>query len=311
MGQAARATFPLVDRESLHKLETYFIAPEIYRRDDLADRQIKLARIVSTEIVPRLLRLHSEIVPEAPPAAALVEALAPSSADVSGLADIVLGSDLEAAVAYVLVLRDRGLAMETLFVELLEPTARHLGALWDNDECDFIDVTLGVARLQKLLAIFNFTHDVPALDARRSVLMAATPGNQHFFGVTMVEKFLLAAGWQVRTELSSTADEIAEVASLEWFAVVGLTIGSDRQIEQLRSTIAQIRRRSRNPSIGVMVGGPIFAEQPTLVQAVGADATAPNAPAAVLVTQKLFDMAALSRVGRGKLEIVRETGIPH
>lgn len=306
MGQAARAAMPFVNRESLRRLETHFVAPEIYRREDLADRQVKLARIVSTEIVPRLLRLHSDHVPEAPPVAAVIEALAPSSADVSGLADVVLGSDLEAAIAYVLVLRNRGLAMETLFVELLEPTARHLGVLWDQDRCDFIDVTLGVARLQKLLAAFNLTHDVPALDARRNVLMAVTPGDQHLFGVTMVERFLLAAGWQVRTELSGTSDEIAEVASLEWFAVAGLTMGSDRQAGALKSTITAIRSRSRNPAIGVMVGGPIFAEQPALVEAVGADATAPNAPAAVLVTQKLFDMAALSWLGRAEVTATRD-----
>ena len=125
----------------------------------------------------------------------VIETLAPTSADITGLADIVLGSDLEAAAAYVLVLRDRGLSMETLFLELLEPTARLLGDMWDRDECDFIDVTLGVARLQKLLAIFNDTHNRSAfLDERRRVLMAMTPGNQHSFGVAMVERFLLAGG---------------------------------------------------------------------------------------------------------------------
>ena len=295
MGLMARAVaLPLIDRQILHNLETHFIAPEIYRRDDVAERQAKLARIISHEIIPRLLKLHTDVVPDAPPVASLIEALAPSSADITGLADIVLGSDLEAAAAYVMVLRDRGLAMETLFVELLEPTARHLGEMWEQDECDFIDVTLGVARLQKLLAIFNDTHAVPALDQRRHVLMAMTPGNQHSFGVAMVERFLLAAGWQVQTELSGTADEIAAVARDTRFAVAGLTIGSERQIDSLKATIAQLRKQSRNRAIGIMVGGPIFTANPALAQEVGADATAPNAPTAVLVAQKLFDMAAAS-----------------
>ncbi len=293
MGQAAQAlAIPSIDRQSLQRLEAHFVAPEIYRRDDVAARQAKLARIVSTDIVPRLLRLHTEIVPEAPPVAAVIETLAPSSADITGLADIVLGSDLEAAAAYVLVLRSRGLSMDTLFLELLEPTARFLGDMWDRDECDFIDVTLGVARLQKLLAIFNATHDVPALDAHRQVLMAMTPGDQHYFGVTMVERFLLAAGWQVQTELSGTSDAIAQVAKHKWFAVVGLTAGSDRQLDSLTTTIAQVRRESRNQGIGVMVGGPMFTAQPALAVDVGADGTAPNAPAAVLMAQKLFDIGA-------------------
>lgn len=175
MGQMAVAvSVPTISPENLSHLERHYIAPDIYRRDDVAERQAKLARIVSNEIIPRLLMLHAEVVPDAPPAV-LVEALLPSRADIGGLAEIVLGSDLAAAVAYVAVLRDRGLSMEALFVELLEPTARFLGEMWDKDECDFIDVTLGVGRLQQLLAFYSDSHIVPALDQRRSVLIAMTP----------------------------------------------------------------------------------------------------------------------------------------
>lgn len=296
MGRLAVAvSVPTICPQNLRHLERHFIAPDIQRRDDVAERQAKLARIVSSEIVPRLLMLHAEVVPDAPPAL-LVEALLPSRADIGGLAEIVLGSDLEAAVAYVTVLRDRGLSMETLFVELLEPTARLLGEMWDQDECDFIDVTLGVGRLQQLLAFFNDTHVVPALDQRRHVLMAMTPGNQHSFGVAIVERFLRGAGWQVQTGLSGTAEDIAAMAHEKWFAVAGLTMGSERQIESLKSTIKQLRAQSRNPAIGVMVGGPMFTADPALAKEVGADATAPNAPAAVLVAQKLFDLS-MANVG--------------
>ena len=293
MGQASRVLAKTtIDRRSLNRLETHFISPEIYLRDDVAERQAKLARIVANEIVPRLLRLHTEVIPAAPPVALVIETLAPTGADITGLADIVLGSDLEAAAAYVLVLRDRGLSTDTLFLDLLEPTARLLGEMWDRDECDFIDVTLGIARLQKLLAIFNDTYTLAALDERRHILMAMTPGNQHSFGVTMVERFLLAAGWQVRTELEGTSEDIAHVAKSTWFAVVGLTAGSERQLDSMRTTIAQIRRESRNQAVGIMVGGPMFTANPALAHDVGADATAPNAPAAVIVAQKLFDLAA-------------------
>lgn len=254
-------------------------------------RQAKLARMVSSEIVPRLLMLHAEVVPDALPVDFLVEALLPSRGDVGGLAEIVLGSDLEAAVAYITLLRDRGLSMDALFVELLEPTARYLGEMWDQDKCDFIDVTIGVGRLQQLLAFFNDNHAVPALDERRHVLMAMTPGNQHSFGVAIVERFLRAGGWHVQTELSGTADDIAATVHQRWFAVAGLTIGSERQIESLKSTIALLRAQSHNPAIGIMVGGPVFTADPTLAKEVGADATAPNAPTAVLVAQKLFDIA--------------------
>lgn len=292
MGQLGNALpLQVVDRQTLHHFEKHFISPEISRRHDISIRQFDLARFISNEIVPRLIRLHSEAVPDAPPVESLIEALRPSSADIDALAHIVLGDDLEAAATYVTIMRDRGLSMETLYMELLEPTARHLGEMWDNDECDFIDVTIGVGRLQKLLAIFNETYTLPELGTRRRVLMATTPGNQHSLGASMIERLLSAAGWQVDAEYSGIADEIINAVRHNWFAVIGLTAGSDRQLEALKSIIVEIRKNSQNRAIGIMVGGPMFTENPAMASAMGADATAPNAPTAVLAAQKLFDLA--------------------
>ena len=293
MGRAVRVAMPVVDRRGLEKLEAHFVSPEVYRRDDVAVRQARLAAVVAERIIPQLIRLHTEVLPDALPVELVVEALAPSSSDISGLAHIVLGSDLEAAASYVLVLRDRGLSMETLFVELLEPAARYLGQLWDEDECDFIDVTLGVARLQKLLAMFNGSHLLPGLDTRRTVLMAMTPGDQHSFGASMVRRFLEGAGWDVESAFDRSATEIAKAASAQWYAVAGLTVGSERSLPALQETISLIRRESRNQMIGVMVGGPVFTANPALALEVGADGTAANAPTAVLMAQKLFDEMVL------------------
>jgi len=290
MGNAVASQ--VVDRHALYHFEKHFISPEIHQRPDVSMRQFDLARIISNDIVPRLLRLHTEVVPDAPSIDALIGALRPSSTEIDALAHIILGDDLEAAATYVTIMRDRGLSMEMLYVELLEPTARHLGEMWDNDECDFIDVTIGVGRLQKLLAIFNDTYTLPQLGTRRRVLMATTPGNQHSLGASMIEKLLSAAGWDVETEYSGEVDQIVHMVKRNWFAVIGLTAGSDGQLPAMKSAVAQVRTHSQNADIGVMVGGPMFTQDPQLVVAMGADATAPNAPAAVLAAQKLFDIAA-------------------
>ena len=105
----------------------------------------------------------------------------------------------------------------------------------------------------------------------------------------MIEKLLSAAGWQVEVEYSGDAAELVETVRRGWFAVVGLTAGSDVQLEALKSVIVEIRNNSQNPQIGVLVGGPMFTQNPALALTVGADDTAPNAPTAVLAAQKLFD----------------------
>ncbi len=264
--------------------EGRFVAPSILGRSDVAERRAKLAKVVAGEIIPRLMLLHKEVALTAEP---------PSEDEIAGLARRVLSADIEDAARYITLLRDRGLSMERLFVELLEPCARHLGTMWDRDECDFIDVTLGLGRLQKLLAVFNSTHVLPALDEKRRVLMLTTPGDQHVFGLSMVTKFLDAGGWQVESEIGASAETIAAASGGAWYAVAGLTLGSERHLAQLKAMIALIRKTSLNPTIGIMVGGPIFSADPGLAVAVGADATAVNAPAAVLVAQKLFDLGAL------------------
>jgi MerR family transcriptional regulator, light-induced transcriptional regulator len=296
MKQAANALSIQVPAHlDVRHFEKHFISPEIHQRPDVAVRRADIARFVSVDIIPRLLRLHNEVLPTAPAVEEIIDALKPDSADISALADIVLGDDVGAAAAYVTVLRDRGLSMETLYVELLEPTARCLGTMWDEDKCDFIDVTIGVARLQHLLAIFNETYALPDLGSHRHVLMATTPGNQHMFGVAMIERLLTAGGWQVQTEYSGEADDIVNMVERNWFAVIGLTAGSDRQLEDMTSVIGEVRKTSKNRSVGIMVGGPMFTANPGLAIDVGADITAPNAPAAVIAAQKLFDRGVRSR----------------
>ncbi len=272
--------------DSPHALEARFVAPHIIGREDVAERQTRIAGLVSGQIIPRLVTLHRDLNREAPD-----DPAHPSDDEFEELAHLVLSPDPQAAAAYVVLLRERGLGLETLFVELLEPAARHLGEMWERDECDFIDVTLGVGRLQKLLAVFNATHDTPAFNERRAVLLLSMPGEQHGFGLSMVTKFLEAGGWQVAVEHEATPARLTTVVKSRWLACAGITMGGVDRLTEVAAAIQAIRAASLNPAIGIMVGGPAFNDDPSLVQHVGADGTAANAPTSVLMAQKLFDRA--------------------
>ncbi len=268
-----------------------FVTAEIASRADVADRQSRLAEVVAQAIIPRLMLIHNEVL--APP---LPDVPSPTDDEIAQLARLVLGPDIHAAANYMMEVKQRGLSLEVLFVELLEPAARYLGKMWDDDRCDFIDVTLGVARLQELLAIFNETHGLPALSEKRRVLLMTTAGEQHRFGIAMVEKFLRAAGWQVRSETGITPESLATLVRSEWFAVAGITLSRESELDVLAGAIKAVREYSCNPSIGIMVGGPAFIEHPEFVARSGADGAAANAPTAVLLAQKLFDIGAAEQV---------------
>jgi methanogenic corrinoid protein MtbC1 len=263
-----------------------FVSPEIRAQVNFSARGEKVARLIETEIVPRLITLHSET-----GHASAVGLERPTEHEIASLARMILGSDIGVSSNYISELKDRGLSMEGLFVNLLEPTARYLGTMWENDECDFIDVTLGVARLQQLLSMFNCSYAVPAFIEKRRVCMMTLAEEKHSFGVSMVEKFLRAGGWRVHLDRGVAAGQIPPLAT-QWHAVAGLTIGSEARLDDLAAIIQSIRQHSCNPSIGIMVGGPPFAQHPELAARVGADATAVDAPTAVLLAQKLFDIGA-------------------
>ena len=260
-----------------------FMAPEVLGRDDVAERHDRLAKVVSHQIVPRLRSLHRS----APEIADVI-----SAEEIDQFAHLVLSPDIRTAEAFVSLLRERGLSMNLLFEELLTPTARHLGEMWNHDECDFVDVTLGLGRLQRLLATFNCTHQDPVLMDCRNILMTPMPGDQHSFGLSMVEKFLRAGGWRVRAERVSTVTELTGLVRNEWFAIVGVATGFSQHLDDLANMIRQLRENSCNTSIGVLVGGPLFVADPNLAGQVGADGTALNAPLAVLAAQKMFDERA-------------------
>lgn len=249
---------------------------------DLPDlRYAKLSKIVAEHVLPQLVALHA-------PAPAPVPALSQRSLEIAELARLVMGPDGEEPANYVLKLKDEGVSLDDLHAELLEPTARLLGDLWNEDKADFVDVTIGVSRLQRLVHVFEGLGQIPDYDEKRRVLLAATPGEQHSLGSTIVQKFLRAGGWHVWTRASPDVAEAAEIVARQWFAVVGFSLGSDVHVPSLAEAIRQVRERSLNPRVGIMIGGSAVTRHPELVAQVGADGTAANGPAAVVLAKKLL-----------------------
>lgn len=264
-------------------------ARQIYARKRAAEtareRCLVLGQIVQSEIIPQLMLLHRGFVAEP-----VKPAFKPDVDQVAAFTDLALAQDEAPMVEAFSALVAQGYPVDRLFLDLLAPSAALLGRMWDEDLCDFIEVTTGVARLQCLVARFPVDGAIVPLDGERRLLLMSAPGEQHTFGVRIVEQFLRRAGWVVSSGLASSPEEIAALVASEWFGVVGLTLSNDTGVDQLKMTIRSVREASCNRSIGVMVGGPVFLEKPELVQRVGADASAVDAATAVLLAQRLLEL---------------------
>lgn len=255
---------------------------------DVAERQLEsLVRTIEAEIIPRLMLAHRSIgdtVPLPGPFACTV-----TSTQVADFSRLVLTADVSFAMSAINALRASGVSAQSLCLDLLAPAARRLGELWEEDLCDFIEVTVGLGRLQQVL------HELAPYLGDRSrarlaghrILLTPAPGEQHSLGLLIVREFFRSAGWEVFGDSSLSEREACGLVRAEWFDLVGISVGSDAQLDGLRSFVASIRAASRNTGIGILVGGPIFVAQPGLAERVGADATASDAPQAVVLAENL------------------------
>jgi len=246
------------------------------------DRMARLVRTIEGEIVPRLV-LARRVSPSTGNSKDRV-IKAPDASDVQELVRLLLVHDVAVASGYVEAVRARGATLENVCLDLLAPAARGLGLMWELDECDFLQVTVGLCRLHHLLRELSpeFRPESCELKLEKQILLIPVPGDQHTFGITLVAQFLRKAGWEVWHEHPANIAELLDVVRQNWFAVIGLSIGSETRVDDLTNMIRAIRHASRNRSVGIMVGGPVLVARPELAMLVGADATATDGPMAVL-----------------------------
>ncbi|WP_299622220.1 B12-binding domain-containing protein [Pelagibius sp.] len=250
----------------------------------------RLVKTIEGEIIPRLVLAHKTTPPECN--GEQVEQAKPCVDDITELTSLVLKSDATMAQRYVDLLRERGVALESIFLDLLAPAAKHLGELWKQDLCTFTDVTIGLGRLQQILRNLSFAtqgETIPWQQGRRA-LIAPAPGEQHNFGALMVAEFLRRAGWDVMAEPVTEKRHVADLVRQEWYAVLGLSLSCDDGLEALAAEINEVRRVSRNESLSVIVGGRVFVEHPKCVTQVGADAMAVDGHHAALQADSLHTL---------------------
>ncbi|HSF12956.1 MAG TPA: cobalamin B12-binding domain-containing protein, partial [Erythrobacter sp.] len=182
-----------------------------------------------------------------------------------------------------------GVSVETVCLDLLAPAARKLGEMWEHDECDFIDVTMGLWRLQEVMrevaARAPAERDFPC--APRSALFSPMPGDNHNFGALMIEEVFARAGWQSEALIKPERRELLDRLARQPFDLVGLTLTRDCPSAALSNLIKAMRNVSANPDIIIFVGGRMINENPDLVAEVGADGTGADALAALEMAENL------------------------
>jgi|MesohylFT_1024984.scaffolds.fasta_scaffold00997_3 methanogenic corrinoid protein MtbC1 len=238
-------------------------------------RSLLLAQAVEYEIIPRLMLAHRQSHEcTFSPDQGFAEI---SPQNVREFAQLVLRGDDEEVQGRVDALRKLGVPMQSLFLDLFAPVARHLGDLWDQDLCEFTDVTLALGRLQRLLRDNTELLQQPSMVGENGqafrILLLPCPGEQHTFGLSLVAELFHSAGWDVSTDFSSDPHLNAQtLAQKDWYDVMGFSLGAQANLPRLSQIMQNVRKSSMNRRISIIVGGPLFVAHPEFSDQICADA---------------------------------------
>lgn len=278
-GKSERAVMPFLQLgEQLKKSKA--------AEDHQESRDI-LIKTIEGEIIPRLMLTladakEKEVAPEDTP-------LAPSEEERSRFLWSVMNESAASSRAFVTGLIGRGFPREAIYLDLLTGAARRLGEMWEKDEADFTDVTIGLCRLHQILreqGAVSASELAGAINSP-SILLATAGGDQHVFGVVMVSEFFRRAGWRVWSDPAASLADLKEMVAREHFDAIGLSAACEMPAEVIAAEIAALRSASSNPALVVLVGGGLFNKNPELVEAVGADASAADGRGAVELGRRL------------------------
>jgi methanogenic corrinoid protein MtbC1 len=197
------------------------------------------------------------------------------ASDVVRFVRLLRGLSSDAGLAFVEILQARGISRNDTYLDLLAPAARMIGAMWQDDECSFADVTMVVGRLHHIVKTFHDAEPFRKVEPDApQILLAPSPGEQHVFALDLVKTFFDDAGWCAAIAHTNDAEDILDMAAQQPFDAVGFTLSRSEGVDVLRATIMRLRAVSMRPELLVLVGGAIFDEHPELVRMVGAEAMA-------------------------------------
>ena len=262
------------------------------KREELP-HEAPLRRTIEADVIPRLVLTH----PLAPLREETAHGSVPDSDRIARFAELILAPDQEAARAHIEALRAHGVRLETIYLDLVVPTASYLRYLWNADLYDFAEITLALWRLQQLVRGFGaaFRGEGNRRETGLRALLVPGPNAKHelpylMFGLVMVGEFLRRDGWDTWIEPDPTSRNFAEIIRSQWFDVVEFLVSGNGRLDVLASNIRLVHRQSPNPAVGVILSGQVFVENPELVLLVGGDITAIDACQGARQAQKLVGL---------------------
>lgn len=271
-------------------------SPGMLRRD--GERSLSgpddLSLLLESLVIPRLVAERGPVrvagLASAPAASRDPMPQEPITPDeIAEFADMAVVGEASGLIDFVDRKLAAGRSVESLYIDLLAPAARLLGENWEDDRRDFVEVTMGLWRIQEVLRDLGQRCPAPLLpgQGQRRALFASIPGDQHSLGTLMIAECFRRAGWDSDVFIEPVMSELNAKAAHDGYDLIGLTVSCDCSSAALAGIVTAIRAVSMNSEVRIMVGGRVINERPEMLAACKADGSAGNAMDALALADRL------------------------
>jgi hypothetical protein len=185
-------------------------------------------------------------------------------------------------------------------VLFLEAVARLLGKEWTSDTCDFIDVTIGTARLQEIVQHLARPYRDGNGDLSAPHALILTPeGEQHTLMPHMIGLLFDTLGWSrgilepsehKGREFSPCIDR-ADVVCIGWSNI--------RLASEFERLVHEIRRQRQDRQPPLIVGGAGALNSIDLLVGLGIDCICDSVYSAVKICQNYCELQRIGQQSRG------------
>ena len=195
-----------------------------------------------------------------------------TAAEQKAFVQLILQPDTQSTTRFARRLIAKGVPLSSVYTDLLTASARQLGDMWDDDTLDFGKVTLATYQLTQVFRALQ--EDKPACPVgvgSAAILLATLPGSQHTLGVQMLGDLFEREAWNVRLAIAEPIENIADVVAVNHFDVVGISVSALTHIPQLHLLMKELRTKSLNPLLSIVLGGALVSTKVGVVDDAGAD----------------------------------------
>lgn len=153
----------------------------------------------------------------------------------------------------------QGVSPEDMADHYIPQLAIEMGEQWCSDEIGFVDVTIGVSRLQMMLRYLGSTWAADQLTnpCAPTVLLIVPQDAHHTLGALVLAGQLRRKGFSVCLNLGLHANEIATKMQQSEFDAVFISASQSEKLASLRKIVDVIKGSTQKPP-PVVIGGAIL-----------------------------------------------------